>query len=429
MGGGRGQVVDRGFRPASGARFVPMAVTAAARAFASFAPLAFLRRRGGARLEAGHDDLLDLELGQLLDLGEARLFLGCDQRGGFAFLAGAAGAADAMHVILGDARQFVVDDVRQVVDVEAAGRDIGGDQHARRAGLEGLERLGAVLLALVAMNRGSVDAFAFEPGGQPRRAELGTDEDQHLRHRRVLEHLLEQVALAVGGDRVHAVGDGFRHLVAARDLDQLRRLEHGVGELLDLVREGGGKQQALARRRQQLEDALDVGDETHVEHAVGFVEDEELDEVEAHGLLFDVVEQPAGGRDDDFAAFLEFGDLRAHVDAAVNADRAQREVLAVGLDRFLDLHRQFARRREDQGAHRMARRRGRAVGMARQLVQQRQGEARRLAGAGLGAAHDVASGEDDGNGLGLDRGGFGVAGIMHGPEDFGRQPEVGEFHG
>jgi hypothetical protein len=71
--------------------------------------------------------------------------------------------------------------------------------------------------------------------------------------------------------------------------------------------------------RQQLEDALDVRDEAHVEHAVGFVEDEEFDEVETHGLLFDVVEQPAGRGDDDLAAFLQFGDLRAHVDAAVDA--------------------------------------------------------------------------------------------------------------
>ncbi len=426
MGGGRGQVVDRGFRPPTGARFVPMAVTAAA---GPFAPLAFLRRRGGARFETGDDDLLDLELGQLLDLGEARLFLGRDQRGGFALLAGAAGAADAMHVVLGDARQLVVDDVGQVVDVEAARRDVGGDQHAHRAGLEGCQRLAAVLLALVAVDRGGVDAFALEPGGQPRGAELGADEHQHLRHRRIVEHPLEQVALAVGGDRVHAVGDGFRHLVAARHLDELRRLEHGVGQLLDLVREGGREQQALARGRQQLQDALDVGDEAHVEHAVGLVEDEELDEVEAHGLLFDVVEQPARRGDDDLAAFLQFGDLRPHVHAAVDADRAQREVLAVGLDRFLDLHRQFACRREDQRAHRVAGRRGGAVGVAGQLVQQRQGEARRLAGAGLRAAHDVVAGQDDGNGLGLDRGGFGVAGIMHGPEDFGRQPEVGEFHG
>jgi hypothetical protein len=65
--------------------------------------------------------------------------------------------------------------------------------------------------------------------------------------------------------------------VAARHFDQLRRLQHAVGKLLDLVGEGGREQQALALLRQHGEDALDVGDEAHVEHAVGFVEHQHLD--------------------------------------------------------------------------------------------------------------------------------------------------------
>ena len=109
---------------------------------------------GCAGNEAGYRDLFDLELDQLLDIGQARLFLGRDQRGGVAVLAGAAGAADAVDVVFGGVRQFVVDDVRQVVDVEAARGDVGGDQHAHRAGLEGFERFGALLLALVAVDGG-----------------------------------------------------------------------------------------------------------------------------------------------------------------------------------------------------------------------------------------------------------------------------------
>jgi hypothetical protein len=45
----------------------------------------------------------------------------------------------------------------------------------------------------------------------------------------------------------------------------------------DLVREGRGEQQVLALLRQQGEHALDVADEAHVEHAVGFVEHQDLD--------------------------------------------------------------------------------------------------------------------------------------------------------
>ena len=57
--------------------------------------------------------------------------------------AGAAGAADAVHVVLGHVRQLEVDDVRQLVDVDAARGDVGRDQHLQVALLEVGERLGA----------------------------------------------------------------------------------------------------------------------------------------------------------------------------------------------------------------------------------------------------------------------------------------------
>jgi hypothetical protein len=50
------------------------------------------------------------------------------------------------------------------------------------------------------------------------------------------------------------------------------------------------------------EDALDVGDEAHVQHAVGFVEHQHFDLGEGDALLLDVVEQAARRGDDDLAA-------------------------------------------------------------------------------------------------------------------------------
>src|SRR5581483_7250147 len=59
-----------------------------------------------------------------------------------------------------------------------------------------------------------------------------------------------------------------------------------------------------------------------------------------------------------------------------------------------------------------------------QLVEDGQPESGRLAGAGLRAAHHVASGKDDGDGLRLNGGGLGVAGLGHGPQDLGPQAEL-----
>ena len=69
-------------------------------------------------------------------------------------------------------------------------------------------------------------------------------------------------------------------------------------------------------------------------------------------------------------------------------------------DRVLDLHGEFARRRQDQRARRLRR----ALGAERDdLGQDRQAEGRRLAGAGLGDREHVAAGEMRRDGLDLDR--------------------------
>jgi hypothetical protein len=138
----------------------------------------------------------------------------------------------------------------------------------------------------------------------------------------------------------------------------------------------------------------------------------------------DVVEQASRRGDDDLAAFAQLGDLRPDVHAAVDADRTQRHVLAVGDDAFMHLHRQFARRRQDQGAYRMACRRGRTAGIFGQALEQRQGEAGGLAGAGLGAAHDVLAGHDDRDGLRLDRRRVGVTVVLYRAQQLGQQAEV-----
>ena len=50
-----------------------------------------------------------------------------------------------------------------------------------------------------------------------------------------------------------------------------------AGDALDLGRHGGREEQRLAREGQKLADALDVGNEAHVEHAVGLVDDQHFD--------------------------------------------------------------------------------------------------------------------------------------------------------
>ena len=66
----------------------------------------------------------------------------------------------------------------------------------------------------------------------------------------------------------------------------------------------------------QLEDALDVGDEAHVEHAVGFVDHHDLHAGQQQLAALEVVEQAAGRGDQHVDAAVELGFLVAEGDAA-----------------------------------------------------------------------------------------------------------------
>jgi hypothetical protein len=120
------------------------------------------RGRAAAGVETLDGAHLDLLVDEALDGAEQRTVLGADQRERFSRRARAAGAADAVDVILGDVRQVEVHDVRQLDDVDAARGDVGRHEHLHLAFLEILERTDARVLALVAVDRVGVDSVLHE---------------------------------------------------------------------------------------------------------------------------------------------------------------------------------------------------------------------------------------------------------------------------
>ena len=136
----------------------------------------------------------------------------------------------------------------------------------------------------------------------------------------------------------------------------------GSGIAQELAREGGDgrghgrrEEEGLPLLREPAEDAADVGEEAHVEHAVGLVEHQHLEAVEADIGMLHVVEEPAGRGDDDVHATAEGGLLRAHADAAEHRGaldgREAGEIAEIGLD----LRGQLARGRDHERARGAAR--------------------------------------------------------------------------
>ena len=328
-----------------------------------------LQDRLGARarigLEAGDHGSRQRPLDQPLDVAQELVLVDADERDGLARGARATGAPDPMDVIVRHVGQVVVDDVRQLVDVDAARRDVGGDEHLQARVLEFRQRPRARALALVAVDRERRDAVVVQLLRELVRAVLRAREHEHLVPVLRLDEMREELALAVAIHGMHGLRDHVDRRVARRDLDQCRRIEQVVGERLDLVGERRREQQVLPLPGQEREDALDVADEAHVEHPVGLVEHEDLDPRQVEVALALMVEQAAGRGDEDVDAALQLRGLRADADAAEHDHRRKLRVLAVGAHALLDLRRELARRREDQRADRLpaaarraARRRG-----------------------------------------------------------------------
>src|SRR5207247_4190925 len=103
--------------------------------------------------------------------------------------------------------------------------------------------------------------------------------------------------------------------------------------------------------RKKGEDTPDIRQESHVEHPVRVVEDEDLDRAEVDGPLAGVIEQAARCGHDDLGAGAEGADLRVEPDAAIDRGRAHPALGAVGADALLDLERQLPGWRQDEAAN------------------------------------------------------------------------------
>ena len=289
--------------------------------------------------------------------------------------------------------------------------------------LEALERAGPVRLRAVGMDRHRVEALAIEPVGQPRRGQLRPGEDEDLAHVVLADEVGEKGFLAVAVDRVDQLVDGLEGRVPRRDLDRGRIAQDPARQAPDVVRERGREHQVLPLGGEQRDDLLDVGQEAHVEHPVGLVEDEDLDLAEVGDLLPDEVEEAPGCRDEDLDAAAQGLDLGIHRDPAVDDGRTQRDRPAVGPHALVDLHRELAGRDEDQHPDRVTGRREAGVRLVAEAVEDGQDEGGRLAGAGLRRGEDVSALEDERDGRLLDGGRGRIPLLGDHAHEVGRQAE------
>ena len=389
-------------------------------------PLALQYRFGlGVRIggKAFNHFLLDLAFDQAFDISEKNMFVDTHQRDRLATGTGATGATDAMHIIFGHIGQLVIHDVRQLIDIDTARRDVSRAQHLQAAALEFSQRPRARALALVAVNGQRSDAVLVQLFGQPVGTVLGAHKHQHLLPLVFLDQIREQFAFTVAIHRVHLLANDLDGGIAACHLDHRRRVEQAVGKRLDLGGKSCREQEVLPALGQERQNALDVADETHVEHAVGFIKYEDLNMREIDRALLLQIEQATRCCDQNINAAFEQNHLRIDAHTAEYHGRRTFRIFTVDAHALFNLRSEFARRCQYQHAHRFASAGGHRAGARRQQLQDGQHEAGGLTGAGLRTGHQIAAGEYRRNRLRLDRRGGGVTVFGNGAYKIGGQAE------
>ena len=100
----------------------------------------------------------------------------------------------------------------------------------------------------------------------------------------------KEFVFLIGGDGIEGVGDGFGRGLAQTDLDGDRFFEGPLGESFDFGGDGGREKEGLTFLGAEGDDAFDVGEEAHIEHAIDFIKDEVGEMAEVKVSLADEVE-------------------------------------------------------------------------------------------------------------------------------------------
>src|SRR6185369_4177129 len=141
------------------------------RTAASPARLAAAPKRPRFDVAVRHEPVLDRPRDRLaeepLDAPQEVRLVDADEADRLARGSGPPGPADPVDVVLRVPRQLEVHDVREVLDVEPAGRHIRRNENPDLATLELLEGTGPLGLAPVAVDRDRVQALAIEPRREP----------------------------------------------------------------------------------------------------------------------------------------------------------------------------------------------------------------------------------------------------------------------
>lgn len=190
-----------------------------------------------------------------LDVTKHADVLGGDEVDGDTLATETTATADTVNVVLAVGGEVVVDDERDLLDIDTAGEEIGGDENAGRARAELLHEDLTLLLLHVAVHSGDGEFTRVHLLGEPVDFAAGVAEDDGLGDGDGLVKIAQGVELPLFLlDSDVELLDTLKGKFVPLDEDTDRVTHKLLGDFEDVGGHRGGEQDDLSILRQKLED-------------------------------------------------------------------------------------------------------------------------------------------------------------------------------
>merc|ERR1712087_881019 len=337
-----------------------------------------------------HGHLVNLCIVKLLDILQRSLVFVSHEVDGHTLTAESSTPTDPVDVVFSVGRQVVVDDQRDLLDVDTSGQQVSGDQDTGGPGAEFSHDDVPLLLVHVAVHGGDSEVSLMHLLSEPVHLASGVAEDDGLGDGQGLVQVAQGVQLPLlplHGDV--ELADTLQGQLLLFHQDS-HRLSHEPGRHLQhLGRHRSGQEDHLDLLVEMPEYVVDLVLEPSAQHLVSLVQDKLLDVIRAQNLSADHVEDSAGGAHHDVLAMVQLPHVLLDGGPTNTGVALSPHVVSQGHYHLLDLLGQLPGRRQDQGL--------RLPQAGVDLLQDGDGEGGGLASTGLSLSdnvHTLDAGDD-----------------------------------
>ena len=190
------------------------------------------------------------------------------------------------------------------IHVDASACDIRGYQDRSCTALEVCKSFCSCPLALVSVDCCSIDAVLVKLLDQTIRTVLGSCEDNASSNLLLLDDISDESAFVCFSNKHDLLSNPLNGNLFWTDINHHGLVEEGRCKVGDGFGHGCTEQQILPSFWEQLEHLANVANESHIEHLVGFVKNEEFNASKVDESLPDEVQQTARCCHQDVQSFL-----------------------------------------------------------------------------------------------------------------------------